>query len=78
MPQEAYAEGLQLKEIRFTHNELVQLLVENIKARTGTPYDFDYDNPIVSPTHGIALRFFQKQCNFNNPSNLHLKPIPKL
>lgn len=42
MPTETYAEGVQIKEVRFDAREVIAVLLENLVSRASTPYDFDY------------------------------------
>ncbi len=59
MPKEAFGES-QIKEITFTLREVEMLLVENVKARMSTAYDFDYNNPIIIHKQGeVHLRYVQ-------------------
>lgn len=46
MPTERYCEGVQVREVRFSRNEITQLLIENFKVRADQEYDFDYNNPM--------------------------------
>lgn len=67
----------QIKEMRFSKSEIAQIILENIKARVGTPYDFDYNRPLVIHTDDeIIFRFVQVRVTTEGePRNFYLRPI---
>jgi len=80
MPTERYCEGVQVREIEFSAQEIIQILLENFKLRADQSYDFDYDNPMV--LHGtdksIKLRFIQQVITQQTVpmGKLQFKPLP--
>lgn len=67
----------QVKEIIFSENDVNVILLENIKARMNTPYDFDYDRPIIMRVKDtIYFRFVQKKITREyEPRTTGMKPI---
>ncbi len=77
MPTEQYGQS-QIKEITFTRQELKNLLIENVLARTSTPYDFDYRNPIIfwAENGNVILRYVQLEITQKEDlKSLHLKTL---
>lgn len=60
MPTEQFGQS-QIKEVKFTKAEIVNLVHENILVRMSTSYDFDYQRPLViqSADGGLIFRFVQ-------------------
>lgn len=78
MPTETYAEGVQIKEVRFDAREVIAVLLENLVSRASTPYDFDYERPMVirDDNGEIAFRFAPKKITqTSDPSRIHFKPL---
>jgi hypothetical protein len=78
MPTEQYGNS-QIKEVRFSQSEIVRIVLENLQERAGTPYDFDYDRPIVLWNKGeLILRFVQGEITREaEPRHLEMRPMPK-
>jgi len=79
MPDEAYG-TTQIREIRFSAAEVRNILLENLRARAKTPYDFDYDSPIVLDDEdgGYIFRFVQKAVTLERETDrLDFRPMPK-
>lgn len=79
MPTEQFGTS-QIKEIRFTKEEVNRLLTENIIQRTSTPYDFDYHRPIIQNLSdgSIIMRYVQEKITEKERlDTLVLKPIQK-
>lgn len=81
MPTERYCEGVQVREVRFSRNEITQLLIENFKVRADQEYDFDYNNPMVlyGTDGSIFIRFIQQQITQETQPqsrNIQFKPLP--
>lgn len=78
MATELYA-TTQVKQMTFTRAEIIKILIENIKARANTPYDFDYNIPyVVEDGDSFLFRFMQKKITVEPNSERHLdwKPLP--
>ena len=77
--KERYCDGIQIKEIFFTMSDIILIIKENILARSGTPYDFDYNNPIViKKDDGLSFRFVQEGITKDwNTDRFIFKPIKK-
>lgn len=78
MPRESYAENVQIKQVHFTAQEVRNILLENLVNRASTPYDFDYQNPmIITEKDGsIIMRFAPLKITSNSGSSLVVfKPL---
>lgn len=78
MPSEQYCEGIQIKEVLFKPHEVISILLENLTLRASTPYDFDYERPMVirSDNGEIRFRFAPKKITqIENHSSVHFKPL---
>lgn len=62
----------QVKEIKLSKQDIINIVHENIKARLSTSYDFDYNNPIVifSSTDELIFRFIQSTVTIDRESRL--------
>lgn len=79
MPKEAYATS-QVREVRFSRSEVVGIVLENFRARAETPYDFDYERPLVifGDNGEIIFRFVQSEISREKePRHIHFKPLEK-
>lgn len=81
MPTEKYCEGVQVREVRFSAQEIVQILLENFKLRADQSYDFDYDNPMVlyGTDKSIIIRFIQTvitQQTVPTDGRVQFRPLP--
>lgn len=46
MPEELYGET-QVREIRFSKNDMIHIVLQHLKQTMDTPYNFDYERPII-------------------------------
>lgn len=63
MPTEQFGQS-QIKEVRFSKQEIINILHENLLARMSTSYDFDYNRPLVLTLSGdfhVTFRFVQSE-----------------
>ena len=69
----------QIRELRFTKNEVEQIVLDNIVNRQNTPYDFDYDKPYILHDGGILImRFVQTKVTLESkPRNFYLTEFKK-
>lgn len=77
MPTEQFGMS-QIKEISFTKNEVLRILLENIQARMSTSYDFDYSNPFILCSVPFEIKFRFIQSDFTNKEKMRdatMRPI---
>ena len=67
MPTEQYGQS-QILERRFTRQEILDIVKENILLRMGTAYDFDYKNPIIIDCGNEVIFRFGQQCITREPN----------
>jgi hypothetical protein len=78
VPKEQYGQS-QIKEVRFTRQEIVEIVHENLLARMSTSYDFDYQLPIIlHDGDELVFRFVQQKITREgNPRSADMRPMPK-
>ena len=76
MPKQRYG-SVQVREISFTEQDVINVLTENAHARIAKSYDFDDENPmIIKDGKGYILRFVQKTALYDSDAKLlNMKPI---
>lgn len=69
MPEELYGET-QVREIRFSKNDMIHIVLQHLKQTMDTPYNFDYERPIIIQPRdgGLILRYVQQDVTVDTES----------
>lgn len=68
----------QVKEIRLTRREILEMVAENLAARADPSYDFDAKRPIfLWDENDLIVRYVQKMITTEaEPRGFSLSPLP--